>query len=195
MAAALTGSARGGRLQGVTSARTISAEQFRALLAERHAHDGVIEPDAVANADLVFNLMRLHARLVGDFEALHRRHGWTWAGWRIMNVLWAVGPAGLRDVARLSGASRAAVSSALNTLQRDGLVERCRATADRRLVRLVLTALGEGRLQAAMRDQAGRERAWFSALAPGDRRRLAGLLHEVGTVNPEDRTQHRSSRV
>jgi DNA-binding MarR family transcriptional regulator len=158
------------------SARTITVEEYRELLARRLRADDVAGPDAAEHAELVFNLTRLHHRLSRDFEGVHRRLGWTWAGFRIMNVLWAVGAAELRDVARLSGASRAAVSSALNTLERDGLVSRTRDSADRRLVRVQLTPHGGIALRAAMREQADREREWLSAFAADDQRRLSGLL-------------------
>jgi len=157
-------------------ARTITVEEYRELLARRLQADDVVGHDAAEHAELVFNLTRLHHRLSRDFEGLHRRRGWTWAGFRIMNVLWAVGPAELRDVARLSGASRAAVSSALNTLERDGLVRRIRDSADRRLVRIQLTQHGRLALREAMREQGDREREWFSALAVADQLRLTRLL-------------------
>jgi DNA-binding MarR family transcriptional regulator len=166
------------------SARTIIVEEYRKLLAQRLRADGVVAPDAAEHAELVFNLTRLHHRLSRDFEALHRRRGWTWAGFRIMNVLWAVGAAELRDVARLSGASRAAVSSALNTLERDGLVDRVRDSADRRLVRLQLTEHGRLALREAMREQAGREREWLAALAPVEQQRLSRLLAALADQKP-----------
>jgi len=156
--------------------RTISVEEYRALLAERLRTGGVAGTDAANHAELVFNLTRLHSRMAKDFEVLHRRRGWTWAGFRIMNVLWAVGAVELRDVARLSGGSRAAVSSALNTLERDGLVARIRDTADRRLVRLDLTERGRSVLHDAMREQAELERQWLSVLDVADQRILTQLL-------------------
>jgi DNA-binding MarR family transcriptional regulator len=158
------------------SARTITVEEYREQLALRLHADNVVGPDAAGHAELVFNLTRVHYRLSRDFEGLHRRRGWTWAGFRIMNVLWAVGDAELRDVARLSGASRAAVSSALNTLERDGLVSRTRDSADRRLVRVQLTQHGGIALREAMREQGEREREWLSALTVSDQERLNGLL-------------------
>jgi DNA-binding MarR family transcriptional regulator len=141
-------------------------EDFRAALAQRHLTEGVLDADSAARADLVFQLTRLHARLSADFETLHRQRGWTWAGFRIMNVLWAVGPSELRDLARLSGASRAAISSALNTLERDGLVARSGVDGDRRLVRISLTERGQGELREGMRAQAERERLRFGTLEP-----------------------------
>ncbi|MEZ0365832.1 MarR family winged helix-turn-helix transcriptional regulator [Mycobacterium sp. pUA109] len=161
------------------SARTISVEDYRELLAQRLRTDVTAGPDTADHAELVFNLTRLLHRLTQDFEVLHRRRGWSWAGFRIMNVLWVLGAAELRDVARLSGASRAAVSSAMNPLERDGLVSRTRDTADRRLVRLQLTELGRSALRDAMREQADRERAWLSMLDLADQQRLSRLLARI----------------
>jgi DNA-binding MarR family transcriptional regulator len=151
-------------------------EDFRAALVRRHQAEGVVDAEASARAELVFHLTRLHVRLSGDFDALHRRRGWTWAGFRIMNVLWAVGPAELRDLARLSGTSRAAISSALNTLERDGLVARAPVDGDKRLVRVELTARGHSELLDGIRDQAERERDWFAALDGTERSQLTALL-------------------
>ena len=176
------------------SARTISVEEYRELLARRLRADGVVDPDAAEHAELVFNLTRLQHRLSRDFESLHRRRGWTWAGFRIMNVLWAVGATELRDIARLSGASRAAVSSALNTLERDGRVSRTRDGADRRMVRVQLTEHGLSALREAMREQAGREREWLAALAPADQKRLSGLLATLADQRAR-LTEQRSSKA
>jgi len=108
--------------------------------------------------------------------------------------LWAVGPAELRDIARLSGASRAAVSSALNTLERDGRVSRTRDGADRRMVRVQLTEHGRSALREAMREQAGREREWLAALAPADQQRLSGLLATLADQRAR-LTEQRSSKA
>jgi DNA-binding MarR family transcriptional regulator len=157
----------------------------------RHQADGVVDADASARAELVFHLTRLHVRLSGDFDALHRRRGWTWAGFRIMNVLWAVGPAELRDLARLSGTSRAAISSALNTLERDGLVVRSPVDGDKRLVQVELTARGNTELLDGIRAQAERERDWFAALEPDERSQLTALLARLSSQSAPPRGDSR----
>lgn len=126
--------------------------------------------------EIVFNLMRLVSRLGQDFESVHRRRGWTWAGFRIMSVLSVVDTIEPRELARLSGASRASISSALNTLERDGLVARTRDSSDRRLVQVRLTDHGLEELQDAIGAQAERERAWFEILSPSDRKALIRIL-------------------
>lgn len=156
--------------------RVVGVEEYRRLIGARHREEPAVGVEGSARAELVFNLTRLYTRLSGDFEAVHRRQGLTWAGFRILNVLWAVGPVELRDLARLSGASRASISSALNTLERDELVRRERDTADRRLVSIVLTGQGIERLREGMRAQTRREREWLAVLSPDDRARLTALL-------------------
>jgi len=120
--------------------------------------------------------MRLQSRLSQDFESMHRRRGWTWSGFRIMNVLWALGPVDQRDLSRLSGGSRAAISSAVNTLERDNLVVRTRDSRDGRLVNVALTELGAAALNEGMRAQAERERRWFRSLTRQQRQALSDAL-------------------
>ncbi|MEZ5227398.1 MAG: MarR family transcriptional regulator [Acidimicrobiales bacterium] len=45
------------------------------------------------------------------------------AGFRILFTVWTLGELQPRQLARLAGVSRAAISGALKTLERDGLVE------------------------------------------------------------------------
>ncbi|MBK8758535.1 MAG: MarR family transcriptional regulator [Actinomycetales bacterium] len=81
-----------------------------------------------------FNLVRLSTMLVHRLESqVHREAGWSMAGFRVMFCVWVAAEMEPREIARYSGLSRAAVSSVLNTLERDGLVERHRESADRRL--------------------------------------------------------------
>ena len=161
------------RSSGKDGARAIRASEFRRLIHDQLQDGATGESDRM---EIVFNLMRLVSRLTQDFESLHRRRGWTWAGFRIMNVLSVVEIIEPRELARLSGASRASISSALNTLERDGLVARSRTSSDRRLVQVQLTHRGRQELRAAVQAQAERERAWFERLGEGDRRTLIRLL-------------------
>jgi DNA-binding MarR family transcriptional regulator len=175
---------RGGR--GPAGGESLPVEQLREQLARRHRRDSVVSEDEVANALLTFSLMRLHSRLSQDFESMHRKLGWTWSGFRILNVLWALGPVDQRDLARLSGDSRAAISSAVKTLERDGLVTRTRVADDRRLVTVSLTRHGADKLTEGMHDQAERERAWYTALSKTERAHLSNLLTQLSDqVRPQ----------
>jgi DNA-binding MarR family transcriptional regulator len=112
-----------------------------------------------------FNLVRLSTLHVHRLESeVHRDAGWSMAGFRVMFCVWVVGELEPREISRFSGLSRAAVSSVLNTLERDGLVERHRESADRRLVTVRLTAEGERRLVAAYDQENAVERSFFAPL-------------------------------
>lgn len=157
----------------------IGLHDYRRRVAERLQEAGIVDADGVDLVDLIFNLTRLSNRLSLDFEGVHRPRGWTLAGFRIMNVLWVVGRLELRELARLAGASRAAVSAVLNTLERDGLVSRTRDADDGRLVHVGLTERGQQELLDAMPEQAVREQRWFAVLDSRQQRRLSELLAAV----------------
>lgn len=152
---------------------------FREVLHARLLEEGIVPLEAVQRTDLVFNLTRFYNRLGQDSESLHRRLGWSWAGFRIMNLLWAAGPLESRQLGRLSGSSRATISSLLNTLERDGLVARDRSETDRRQVLVRLTEDGRGRLGEGLRSQADRDRAWFAVLSPEEQDQLGALLQKL----------------
>ncbi len=137
---------------------------------------------AVPEADLdalraSFDLIRAATRLTQRLESdVLREAGWSMAGFRVMFCVWVGGEVEPRDIARLSGLSRAAVSSALNTLERDGLVERSRESADRRLVTVRLTEDGATRLVEAYRKQNEVEQDFFGALTAPERQKLVNQL-------------------
>lgn len=140
-----------------------------------------IVPDFDAEATgVVFNLIRASNRIVQDLETVvHRPAGLSWAGFRILYTIDAMGPTEPRQLARFSGVTRASVSSVLKTLERDGLVSRERGVADKRAVRVSLTARGQTVVREAMRRQNARERAWVSCLGHEERTALAGLLRRL----------------
>jgi DNA-binding MarR family transcriptional regulator len=129
---------------------------------------------------LVLTLHRVTSALIYDIEAsVHRPRGGTWPGFRVMFVLWLAGPAEAKRVAELSGMSRAAVSALVNTLERDGLVERRQADHDRRAVRLSLTPAGHDAITSAFRAHNQREQAWAGLLTEPERATLVALLEKL----------------
>lgn len=127
-----------------------------------------------------FDLIRLSTRLVQHLEStVHHPAGWSMAGFRVMFCVWVADELEPRDIARLSGLSRAAVSSVLNTLERDGLVERHRESDDRRLVTVRLTDEGAQRLAEAYRHQHQQERRFFESLGADEATELAGQLRKL----------------
>jgi DNA-binding MarR family transcriptional regulator len=157
----------------------ISVAEIRGALRKRHLEEAIGDGDVIDRMEIMFNLMRLTTRLTRDFEATHRPVGWTWAGFRIANLLWAAGDLEPRDLARLSGSSRASISSALNTLESGGYIRRTIRATNRRSIVVSLTEKGRQELKRAIAAQADRERAWLDVLTPGERATLGKLISRL----------------
>lgn len=126
------------------------------------------------------NVVRVSNLLVNDLESrVHRPSGWTWAGFRVMFVVFVTGTAEPREVARLAGVSRASVSGVLKTLERGGMIVRERTSADRRIVTVRLTARGHRATVEAFRRNHQVEDEWLSELSRSELRTLIGLLHRL----------------
>ncbi|MFF5209288.1 MarR family winged helix-turn-helix transcriptional regulator [Streptosporangium sp. NPDC000396] len=142
------------------------------------------DPEAFA---LAYNLLHLAYLLVTDLETrIHRPRGWTLAGFRLMFKLWLLGPTQPVRLAEISAMSRSAMTNAVNTLERDGLVERRAVPDDKRAVAVALTAKGERMVREAFTEQTLREQEWFAALEASERQRLTDLLTHVVAARPEN---------
>ena len=109
-----------------------------------------------------FDLIRVANRLMYDFETnVHRPLGMSWAGFRVLFCTWIEKEIEPRELARLCAVSRGTVSSVLNTLERDGLAQRQRKSADRRVVTVSITGKGRQKVKEAFRRQHEREHQWM----------------------------------
>lgn len=108
-----------------------------------------------------------------------RPDGISWGGFSLLFNLWVWGPMETRALATSIGCARPSVSSLCDTLERGGLVARRGDEADRRLVRVELTAAGRRAIEDLFpRFNAG-ETALVAGLSPADRRQLAVLLRRL----------------
>jgi DNA-binding MarR family transcriptional regulator len=136
-----------------------------------------VDVDAIS---LVLLLSRLSSQVLNELDArVHRPRGWSWSGFRIMLAVLVMGPLEPRQVAPLAGVSRASISAVLNTLERDGLVERRRDSADRRVVTIVLTERGQDQVLTTYAEQHVVEREWAETLSSGEIRQFADLLRRM----------------
>ena len=152
---------------------------FRQLLTVKHADDGLGRVDASLSTEAVFSAIRLVTRWQNDFELLHRPHGLTWAGFRVLNVLWVSGTSEVREIARHLGVARPSVSSALTTLEQAGLVRRIRSETDRRLVFVEMTPEGLTAFHDAVERQADQQLRWLEVLDKSEQNTLVELLNRV----------------
>lgn len=159
--------------------------RYAAYARERLA---AMPPPADAEAfALAYNLLQLAYLLVTDLETrIHRPRGWTLPGFRLMFKLWLLGPTQPARLAEISATSRSAVTNAVNTLERDGLVERRPLPEDRRAVVVGLTPAGEAAVREIFAEQTSREQEWFSCLGADERGNLTDLLGRVLAARPGD---------
>ncbi|MFT4617395.1 MAG: DNA-binding MarR family transcriptional regulator, partial [Halioglobus sp.] len=128
----------------------------------------------------MFDLFRVSARVVGDLESeVHRPLGLSIAGFRVLFTVWVFDSLEVREIARLSGVSRAAVSGVVTTLEKEGLASRKRDHDDGRLVSVCATPAGVEMLRMAYRAQNTREGELFSALSPVELDQFTGLLRKI----------------
>jgi DNA-binding MarR family transcriptional regulator len=130
---------------------------------------------------LILTLYRVTNMVVYDLESVvHRPRGLSYPGFRLLFTLWVAGPMEAKRAAELSGMSRQAVSSLVNTLHRDGLIDRSPHENDRRAVRLSLTGRGGEAITEAFAEHNERERLWADELSATERDTLTRLLGRLG---------------
>jgi DNA-binding MarR family transcriptional regulator len=129
---------------------------------------------------LVLMLSRAAGMLVYDLESsVHRPRGLSFPGFRILFVLWNVGPLESRRVAELTGMSRAAVSALVKTLERDGFVVRRHLEHDRRMVELSLSEQGDSAIASTFIAHNKREQLWAQSLSREERETMFVLLRKI----------------
>lgn len=156
-----------------------SVEQYKLMLRRRLNEADVLDQSAIDRMDIIMDLVRLMAALSRDFEGSHRPLGATWAGYRLLKVLWVCGDLEPGLLASLSGTSRASVSSALNTLESRGYVKRSVNASNRRRVDVTLTDKGREAMPRAIVWQSERELQWFKVLSDEEQATFSKLLSRL----------------
>ncbi|MFF0630617.1 MarR family winged helix-turn-helix transcriptional regulator [Streptomyces sp. NPDC004296] len=142
---------------------------------------------------LVLSLHRAANMLVYDLEStVHRPHGWSWPGFRVLFAIWLTSPVEAKKVAELSGMSRAAVSALVATLERDGLLAKKRAPYDKRALHLSLTDEGRAAIADAFREHNAREREWAASLSADEQATLITLLEKLTAHSVHFDARHRA---
>jgi DNA-binding MarR family transcriptional regulator len=154
------------------------ADDFEARAAARVSDLG--DDIDVTTFAAMFDLFRASARLISDLEnTVHRPAGLSTAGFRVLFTVWVFESLEPRQIAHLSGVSRAAVSGVVATLERDGFVTRTRRTDDRRLISVEPTDAGRAVLASAYQQQNLRERELFSTLSADELAQFTATLRKL----------------
>jgi DNA-binding MarR family transcriptional regulator len=152
--------------------------EFIDQVRRRHEIDGKVDDLEMLRKEVMLGVLTLAGRIRTDAETVHRPMGITWAGFRIMHVIWVLGEMEPHRIAVFAGVSRASISSALNTLEEAGFIDRKRDPdrADRRLVRIALTKRGNEVVIEGMAGQKKRDLAWLEVLDSEQLRAFHDLL-------------------
>lgn len=156
----------------------VDAMTFDDLAREYVSH---LPDHSAAESMLVsFSVVRTANRLQQDFETnVHRPAGLTWAAYRVLYSVAAMGPTTPAQLAQLSNVSAASISSVLNTLERNALVTREPSSEDGRSVVVHLTDAGRAAVNELAVRQNAREAAWMEVLTASEKRALVRLLHKL----------------
>src|SRR5665213_1449475 len=156
-----------------------------AVALEGLARNAVAEFDGTPDVEamlVAFNLIRAANRVQQDLETtVHRPAGVTWAAFRVLFIVLAVGPIPPAELARLSSVSPASISSVVNTLERNKLIVRRASTDDGRSVLVELTPRGRKLVSELWMRNNERETAWAQALSPRERAIMTRLLRKILT--------------
>ncbi|MFS0691560.1 TetR family transcriptional regulator [Streptomyces nitrosporeus] len=151
---------------------------------------GEPRPDAPAGESVLGLLdacARSHRELV---DRTVRAHGLSPSAYEVLATLRAAGapyrlPMG--EVAAAGTVRAGGLTQHADRLEAAGLLRRERDAGDRRVVRLCLTPKGLGLAARVFEARAALERDLLGRLAPGDRRRLTGLLGGLGATLDRER--------
>jgi MarR family 2-MHQ and catechol resistance regulon transcriptional repressor len=112
-------------------------------------------------------------------------HGLTISRFGILEALMHLGPLSQRELGSKILRSSGNVTVVIDHLERDGLVERCRADDDRRVVQVSLTDAGRRAIERAYPEHVARIVRAFHPLSRDELATLADLAKRLGT-NQED---------
>jgi MarR family transcriptional regulator, 2-MHQ and catechol-resistance regulon repressor len=118
----------------------------------------------------------LNARLQQELTA----HGLTQTQFGVLEALFHVGPMHQREIARKLLRSNANITTVLDNLERQGLVQRQRTSEDRRYIHVTLTPAGRQLIARVFPDHAARIADLLHHLSPTEVQTLGELCKKLG---------------
>ena len=143
---------------------------------------GSLDHRQSAAAAVVWRLIRVASLFEHELEiGAHRPLGWSWTGFRIMYNTYVLEEVEPYRLALLLGTTAPSISSALATLERDGLIARTRSAANRRMKLVALTPAGKSSVEKVLPDHHATEEQLVSNLTTKETVELARLLSKLLT--------------
>jgi MarR family transcriptional regulator, 2-MHQ and catechol-resistance regulon repressor len=133
--------------------------------------------------DAWIKLNRAVESVAGSLRKAIEAAGLTMGQFGVLEALTYVGPLTPSEIARRVLRSQANITTVLDNLEREGLVERKRSTADRRVVTVHATASGRRQIERVMPAHVRGIKDALSALSPREQESLAALCKKLGLAN------------
>lgn len=131
--------------------------------------------------------LRRAANAVSLREAmLMRRHGLTESQFGVLEALLHLGPMCQKDLAAKTLKSSGNLTTVIDNLERDGLVERRRDVSDRRKITVRLTDAGRRVIGEIFPAHVAEIVDLFAVLSPGEQTELARLCRRLGLQQTDD---------
>ncbi|MBV9538672.1 MAG: MarR family transcriptional regulator [Acidisphaera sp.] len=143
---------------------------------------GVDDPHTLAALAAYLKLLRASRSVLVRVERCITARGLTPTQMGVLECLLHHGPLTHRELGRKVLTSAGNITDVVDKLEARTLVERRRDTADRRLVRVSLTAQGRDRIEVVFPDHARDIAEAMGGLDPGELMRLGELLRSLGTT-------------
>ena len=129
--------------------------------------------------DLLEAIGHVHVRLAAHIGRQVAAGGLSPARYRVLRFIEARAPTTAGEVRAFFGLAPRSVTEALDSLERDGLIQRQRDPADRRVSRLVILPAGIAALEASRPILMNAAEAAFAGLSPAEGDQLLALLNRV----------------
>ena len=125
--------------------------------------------------------LRRAANTLSAFEStVLREAGLTESRFGVLEALYQLGPLRQTDLANKLLCSAGNLTTVVDNLERDGLVERRRDDVDRRVVTVYLSSDGRKLIGELFPRHVAAIVNWFAVLGPEEQRRLSDVLRRLG---------------
>jgi len=138
-----------------------------------------VAPGAFVGDYLLYLLAAASHAVSAEFHTHVRRAGLRVPEWRVLACLSDVDGAMVTDLARLTLYDQPRLTKTLDQMQAKGLIERRVDAADKRRVRIHVTASGAVRVAPLIAAARAHEAAVLAALGPADAERVKGMLRRL----------------
>lgn len=168
----------------MSSGRDAVGDDERLLEAERHVQRrlGGLEVD-FESLDAVSNIYRAAAAVRRRAEGtVLASDGLSFGAFTILWVLWVWGAMETAKLAQECNLAKGTLTGMLDTLERQGMVDRSRLESDKRRVEVSLTGKGMATIAEVFPKFNAFEAEMTAALTTDEKRVLARLLRRVTTV-------------